>query len=184
MGWVGGILWRWLMEMHPRDQLSPLDKHGLNLGKLVGNFQSLEFALRAFLINDEIAQKGPLSKSATDMHEMNEGDIVPENAFTNYDTLAKLIEKYNGNPKILSAGLTIDETLVDIRDAIAHGRVSAATPSSSLKLLKFNKPKNNQVKVTFSVLMTREWFAEQLRRVYDAVLKVSEANGKLQSGKL
>jgi hypothetical protein len=172
------------MEINPRDQLSPLDKHGLNLGKLVGNFQSLEFILRAFLTNVDIAQKGPLPKSATDMYKMNEGDIVPENAFTNYDTIGQLIEKYNGNPKISSAGLTIDETLVYIRDAIAHGRVSAATPSSSLKLIKFNKPKNNQVKVTFSVLMTREWFAEQLKRVYDAVLKVKEANDKLQSGKL
>ena len=170
--------------MNPRDQLSPGDKHALNLGKLVGNFQSLEFVLRAFLTNDEIAQRGSLPKSATDMHEMNEGDIVPENAFTNYDTLGQLIEKYNRNPKILSAGLTIDETLVDIRDAIAHGRVSASTPSSSLKLLKFNKPKNNQIKVTFSVLMTKEWFGEHIKRVYEAALKVSEANDKLQSGKL
>ena len=172
------------MEMNPRDQLSPVDKHFLNLGKLVGNFQSLEFVLRALLINDEIAHKGPLPKSATDMDKMNDGDIVPENAFTNWDTLRQLIKKYNGHPKISSAGLTIDEDLVDIRDAIAHGRVSAATPSSPLRLLKLKKPKDNQVKVTFSVLMTREWFAEQLGRVYKAVLKVSEANDKLQSGKL
>ena len=172
------------MEMNPRDQLSPLDKHGLNLGKLVGNFQSLEFVLRAFLTNAEIARKGPLPKSATDIHKMNEGDIVPENAFTNYDTLGQLIEKYNGTPKILSAGLTIDETLVEIRDAIAHGRVSAEMPSSSLKLLKFNKPKNGQVRVTFSVTLTKEWFGKQIKRVYDAVLKVNEANDKLQSGKL
>ena len=171
------------MEMNPRDQLSPLDKHGLNLGKLVGNFQSLEFILRAFLTNDEIAQKGPLPESATDMNKMNKGDIVPESAFTNYDTLRQLIKKYNKHPRVLSAGLTIDETLIDIRDAIAHGRVAASTPSSSLRLLKFGKPKNNQVKVTFSVLMTREWFGEQLRRVYEAVLKVKEAHDNLQSGK-
>jgi hypothetical protein len=173
-----------IREMNPRDQLSPADKHALNLGKLVGNFQSLEFALRAFLTNDEIAQRGSVPKSATDMHKMNEGDIVPENAFTNYDTLRQLIEKYNGTPKILSAGLTIDENLADIRDAIAHGRVSAATPSSSLQLLKFNKPKNNRVRVTFSVLMTKEWFDEQIKRVYAAVVRVKEANDKLQSSKL
>jgi len=53
-----------------------------------------------------------------------------------------------------------------------------------MKLLKFDKPKNNQVKVTFSVLMTKEWFGEQIKRVYVALLKVSEANDKLQSGKL
>jgi len=168
-------------------ELSEADKHALRLGRLVGNFQSLEFVLRAFLTNDEIdeiAQRGLLPQSATNMHDMNEGDIVPENALTNYDNLGQLIKKYNGHPKISSAVLTIDETLVEIRDAIAHGRVSAPTPSASLTLLKFDKPKNNQVKVTFSVLMTKEWFAEQVKRVYDAVLKVNEANDKLQSGKL
>ena len=160
-----------------------LDEHALNLGKLIANFHSLEFALRAFLVNYEIASGGSFPQSAN-LGEMNEGDIAPENAFTNYDTLGQLINKYNNNPRILSASLKIDATLVDIRDAIAHGRVSSAMPSSSLKLLKFDKPKNNKVKVTFSVTMTKEWFREQVRRVYNAVLKVSEANDKLQSSRL
>jgi len=164
-------------------ELNEADKHALRLGKLVGNIQSLEFALRAFLVNNEIDLGSRFPQSAN-LHDMNEGDIAPLNSFTNYDNLGQLIKKYNNNPRILSAGLTIDETLVDIRDAVAHGRVSAATPSSSLKLLKFDKPKNNQVKVTFSVTMTKEWFGEQVRRVYNAVLKVSEANDKLQSGRL
>ena len=115
---------------------------------------------------------------------MDEGDIVPENAFTNYDTLGQLINKYNSNSRISSVGFGIDETLVDIRDAIAHRRVSAATYSGTLKLLKFDKPKNGQVKVTFSASLTEKWFAEQIKRVYGAVLKVNEANDKLQSGKL
>ena len=159
------------------------EKHPLNLGKLLVNFQSLEFALRGFLVNNEIAS-GIASSQALNLNEMNRGDIVPENAFTNWDTLKQLIEKYNSNPQILSAGLIVDETLVDIRDAIAHGRVSAPTPSASPKLLKFNKPKGNQVEVTFSVSMTKEWFGEQIKRAYNAVLKVNEANEKLQSGKL
>jgi len=147
------------------------------------NFQSLEFALRAFLVNNEIAS-GIISSQGINPTEMNRGDIVPENAFTNWNTLKQLIEKYNSNPKVLSAGLIIDKTLVDIQDAIAHGRVSALTPSASPKLLKFSKPEDNQVKVTFSVSMTKEWFGEQIKRAYSAVLKVSEANEKLQSGKL
>lgn len=159
------------------------EKYPLNCGKLLVNFQSLEFALRAFLVNNEIAS-GITSSQATNLKEMNRGDIVPENAFTNWNTLKQLIEKYNSNPKILSAGLIIDKTLVDIRDAIAHGRVSAPTPSASPQLLKFSKPKDNQVKVTFSVSMTKEWFGEQIKRAYNAVLKVNEANEKLQSGKL
>lgn len=159
------------------------EKYPLNLGKLLVNFQSLEFALRAFLVNNEIAS-GITSSQAINLNAMNRGDIVPENAFTNWDNLKQLIEKYNSNSKILSAGLIIDKTLVDIRDAIAHGRVSAPTPSASPKLLKFSKPEGNQVKVAFSVSMTKEWFGEQIKRAYNAVLKVNEANERLESGKL
>jgi len=163
--------------------LDEADKHALNLGRLVGNIQSLEFALRAFLVNDEIASGASFAQSVN-LQDMNVDDIVPENAFTNYDTLGQLIRKYNSHPKIISAGLNIDETLVDVRDAISHGRVSAVTPSSSLRLLKFDKPKNHQAKVAFSVLMTNEWFGEQISRFHNAILRVSEANDKLQTGRL
>ena len=163
--------------------LNEAEKHALNLGKLAGNLQSLEFALRAFLVNTEIASGSSFPQS-TNLHDMDKGNIVPENAFTNYDTLGQLINKYNSNSRISSVGFGIDETLVDIHDAIAHRRVSAATYSGTLKLLKFDKPKNGQVKVTFSASLTEKWFAEQIKRVYGAVLKVNEANDKLQSGKL
>lgn len=164
-------------------ELNEAEKHALNLGKLAGNLQSLELALRAFLVNTEIAS-GSAFPQSTNLHDMDEGDIVPENGFTNYDTLGQLIKKYNSNPRISLVGLEIDETIVDIRDAIAHGRVSAATYSGTLKLLKFDKPKNGRVKVTFSASLTEKWFAEHIKRVYGAVLKVNEANNKLQSGKL
>jgi len=159
------------------------DKHALNLGKLVSNLQSLEFVLRAFLANDEIAS-GASSNKYLDLNKVNKGEKVPENAFTNYNGLGQIIEKYNNNQKVISAGLTIDNTLVEIRDAIAHGRASGETPSAPLRLLKFGRPRNNQVEVTYSVLMTKEWFGEQIRRVYSAVLGVSEAGNRLQNGKL
>lgn len=163
--------------------LNEADRHALNLGKLVGNIQSLEFALRAFLVNDEIAS-GALFAQSANLQDMNVDDIVSENAFTNYNNLRQLIRKYNRHPKIISASLDIDETLVDVRDAISHGRVSAASPSSSLRLLKFGKPENHQAKVTFSILMTKEWFGEQISRFHNAILRVSEANDKLQTGRL
>ncbi len=159
------------------------DKHALNLGKLVSNFQSLEFVLRAFLSNNEIAA-GNLSLKSINLDTISEGDLVPENAFTNYYSLVQLIGEYNNNPKVVSVGLTIAPALVEIRDAIAHGRVSSLSPSSPSRLLKFEKPRNGQTKVAFSVLMTKEWFGEQIKRVYEAILKVSEANKKLQNGTL
>jgi predicted GTPase len=161
-----------------------MEEHAENLGKLVANMQSLEFALRAFLLNVEIIQRGPLPQLVKNLHDVNEGDIVPLNALTNYDNLRQLITKYNNHPKILSANLTIDKTLVDIRDAIAHGRISSPNPSASLKLLKFDKPKINQVKVAFSALMTKGWFKEWITRYYNALMTVNKAIERLQSGRL
>ena len=157
--------------------------HPLNLGKLLVNFQSLEFALRAFLLKIEEMSGSPFTKFK-DLHELSEGDEVPENAFTNYDNLRQLIEKYNDNPKIREADLCIDKKLVDIRDAIAHGRVSALTPSPPFRLLKFNRPKNNQTKVKFSILLTQEWYNQQLIDTQKATIKVAQALEKLQSGEL
>jgi hypothetical protein len=161
------------------------EEHPLNLGKLLTNFQSLEFALRAFLVNEEIAS-GHSFPESINLYSLNEGDIVPENAFTNYDTLGQLIGKYNIHPRVMPSGLTIDEALVDIRDAIAHGRVAGDKPLPPFKLLKFDRPKNKNkhVKVTFSALLTNEWFSGKIADVQAAVFKVYEATKRLQSGAL
>ena len=154
-----------------------------NLGKLVANLQSLEFVLRAFLINREIASGSTFPQSKS-LNNMSVGDVVDENAFTNFDTLSKLIDKYNEDTRVKASGLTIEKYLVEIRDAIVHGRVSSDTPLGNSRLLKFDKPKGKKVKVTFSVTMTKEWFSKQIKQVYNAILSVSEANNRLQSGKL
>jgi len=150
------------------------EQHPLNLGKLLVNFQSLEFALRAFLLKIEDILGSPFPQSKN-LHELSEGDEVPENAFTNYDTLGQLMEKYNSNPKIIAVGLHIDKNIVNIRDAITHGRVSGLTPTPPFRLLKFSRPKNNRTKVTFSILLTQEWYNQQLARVQNAVLTVRQA---------
>jgi len=174
-----------LRDLKPIDTIALVDQHASDLGKLVSNLQSLEFALRAFLVNDEIRAGRSFPQSAN-LNNMDIDDVVPLNAFTNYDTLGQLVRKYNSNRTVSSAGLTIDGTLADIRDAIAHGRVSASTPSEDLQLLKFSRPRRNEeyVKVTFSAAMTKEWFGEQIRRTHNAVLRVNEANERLQNGTL
>lgn len=161
------------------------EQHPLNLGKLLVNFQSLEFVLRAFLYESEKdMERNGSSYRELKLDKLKEGDIVAENAFTNYDPLNVLIDKYNRNPKISSAGLTIDKSIIDIRDAIAHGRVFGDTPQPPMTLWKFSKPSNKRVTVTFSVQLTREWFNEQLSRVQRAAFVVTKALGMLQQGKL
>ena len=159
------------------------EQHPLNLGKLLVNFQSLEFALRAFLLKTEDIS-GSTFPQSKDLYELSEGDEVPENAFTNYDTLSQLIDKYNSNPKIIATGLCIDKKIADIRNVIAHGRVSGLTPSPPFRLLKFSRPKNNRTKVTFSILLTQEWYNQQLAYTQKATITVVQALEKLQNSEL
>jgi predicted GTPase len=113
---------------------------------------------------------------------MNQGDIVQENAFTSYDNLRELIRKYNKNTEIMSSNLEIDETLTDIRDAIAHGRVSSNIPSPPMRLLKFERPNGDQVEVSFSELLTGDWFNTQISRFLSAVRRVRYAHDRLLGG--
>jgi hypothetical protein len=157
-----------------------LDEHIKNSGELVSLMQSLEFMLRAFLSNIDFKSGRPNSGFSR-FTGLKAGDEVPINAFTNYDTLKDLIDKYNNNPKIMSSGLTVDESLVDIRDAIAHGRVSASTPNSNFKLIKFSKPKKNDttVRVEYGTKMENSWFFKQVHRFGTAISTIREANKKL-----
>ena len=148
--------------------------HFERLGRLVANMQSLELALRVFLHNDEIA-KG-LPQPSIIYSEMKAGDVVKKDAFTNWDTLQKLIAKYNKDKRVIANGLTIDEKLVIIRDAIAHGRVASTGPSITTKrLLKFKHPVGDTVEVEYSALMSREWLNEQMDCFHHAILKVVKA---------
>lgn len=151
--------------------------HTRSLGTLVNNIQTLEFSLRSCLFKDEIT-KG-ISKQLNTL-ELVKGEIVPNNALTNWDTLRDLIQKYNELP--ISKDLTIDENLVDIRDAIAHGRVFSSTPNGINQLLRFQKPNNNGVEVEFSVAMTEEWFTTQFLRFYDAVRIVDAVHKRQDAG--
>lgn len=150
--------------------------HTRSLGTLVNNIQALEFSLRSCLFKDEIT-KG-ISKQLN--LELVKDQIVPNNALTNWDTLRDLIQKYNKLP--ISKGLTIDENLVEIRDAIAHGRVFLFAPDGINQLLRFQKPNRNEVKVEFSVAMTEEWFTTQFLRFYDAVRMVDAVHKRQDAG--
>lgn len=145
------------------------------LGKLVANMQSLEFVLRACLCKDEII-KG-ISKQVPVLFNLVKGEIVSNNALTNFDTLRVLIQKYNKLP--ISKGMKIDENLIDIRDAIAHGRVFSGSPDGNNRLLIFNKPTKNGVEVAFSVEMTQDWIGTQVHRFLEAV-KMVDAVQKMQ----
>src|SRR5579863_3752821 len=66
------------------------DSHALNLGRILANFQSLETSLRS-----AIAQLGNLWRAPYDVSNLKVRDQVNADPFTNYDSLSKLIEKFN-----------------------------------------------------------------------------------------
>ena len=140
------------------------------LGGLMANFHSLEFILRAFL--QELPTAKPISiSSGTNLFSSPVGTELPENEITSYDSLGQLIGKFNSVME--SRGLAeIDKTLVDVRDALAHGRVSADSPNDTLLLLKFDKPVNGRVRVVFNEKLTKPWFDAQIKRVHEAILLV------------
>jgi len=143
------------------------DEHKRQLGGLIGNFQSLEFVLRAFLQGLTTSRPIGIPRGA-DIYSFPVGTELPENELTSYDSLGQVIQKFNTEMK--RRGLAeIDPTLVEVRDALAHGRVSAASMSDGLRLLKFDRPVNGRVRVVFNEKLTEAWFANQKKRVYDAV---------------
>ncbi len=136
------------------------------LGKLVTNLQSLEFALRA-LLHDAV---GP-SHSSLRLEALSVGDAVPEDPITNYDSLGDLIRKVNELYQTHGKPERIDASLVDLRDAIAHGRVWTTHPSTPFTLLKFSKPNAGFVTVTYAQQLTIDWLDSQIKRTRNEVNK-------------
>jgi hypothetical protein len=152
-----------------------IDKHALSLGKLLGNFQSLEFLLRAFLHQLPTASPSGVP-NGTDIYSFPVGTELAVCSLTSYDSLGQLIDKFNSAME--QRGLPgIDRTLVEIRDALAHGRVSASDENMPLRLLKFSKPINGYIRITFNELLTEAWYTAQTKRVYEAIQSVHSRVG-------
>jgi len=146
-----------------------------SLGKIMGNLHSLEFVMRLFLHE---AQRAPGIQTASGFEE-TVGQWVPENSITNYDTLGQVIAKINSELQARGSTDRIEESMIELRDALAHGRILANWPPGPFRLVKFSKPRDAKVQVVFSVTMTPEWLAEQVRRTHAEILKVVEAGRAL-----
>lgn len=149
-----------------------IDEHAKHLGGLVTNLQSLEFILRIFHNRQPGAR--PIGfPEGSNIYESQVGQQVPESDLTSYDSLGTLITKYNA--VMDEKGVEkLDATIVDLRDALAHGRVSAALPDDHMRLLKFDRPRHGVVRVAFNQEMSEDWFKAQKTRVY-AAIKVVQA---------
>lgn len=164
-------------EFGMNGDLAAHDSFAMNLGKIHGNLLSLEFCLRCYLHAIDDHPRATLDDGMS-FDSLKVDDEVPETALTDYRTLGELVDRYNSLIKPAHPDLTIDRTLVDLRDALAHGRVSGANPSfDDLTLVKFAKPKDGRTRVTYSQRLTTQWLKEQNALVLAQVKKVYTAPG-------
>ena len=146
-----------------------LNTYAFHLGGLIANFHGLELSLRIFLYK---ALPRPHNASLdADFYSYEVGSFVDENMLTNYDSLGILFKKANLVLKEKNAQL-LDESLVDVRNALAHGRISTESEEKPLRLLQYSKPRAGKVKITHNTILTDQWFIENKRRVVEAMMIV------------
>lgn len=147
------------------------DDYVSHLGKLVGNLHSLEVALRLALARSRPTE-GRLP-SPSDLATSQLGTLFPASCLTDYASLGQLITAFNelmrtdGKPQI-------NENLVALRDAIAHGRIVSDRTIFPVRLVKFDRPDSEgNVRIVFNEILDLEWFTRNIRFVYESVLIVS-----------
>ncbi len=98
-------------------------------------------------------------------------------ALTDYSTLGQLIDRYNRIVASTYPKLALDSSIVDLRDALAHGRISTIDTKQSLVLLKFDRPSNDLTTVIYSQELTFQWLDEQVDYVLAEVKKIANVPG-------
>jgi hypothetical protein len=154
------------------------------IGKLVINLHSLENAIRTCLLTNDVGHKKGM-ETTIGYHNLVIGQEVDKDAFTNYDQLGELIDKYNKMVTSYSWNdLKISDELVDLRHAMAHGRAfykEIHDPFTTMILLKFSPPNNrNKLKVVYMKVMTNNWLEQKIDWVFNEHKKVVEAHNKIK----
>jgi len=149
--------------------MEPLE-HCQLVGAIVMNLQALETHLRYFLLkahDQPVAFPKPGDKQ------------VAHNYLTNRKSLNALIDEYNAGLRDGEGEFSIARSVVEARDAIAHGRLVTldAFPAT---LWKFSKERNGRVQVDFCEVLTREWLIAMRNKIdkeREKVLNLFNARG-------
>jgi hypothetical protein len=136
------------------------------IGMLTWQLWSLEYSLRSVLLCVEAGGDDPTVREAiARFYSVGEGEALPINALTSYESLRELIERYNR-----SASVPIDRSIVGRRDLLAHGRACAQNDAAPhFSLIKFSKPTNGKVTVESRGELTVPWLTGQVTRVGEAL---------------
>jgi hypothetical protein len=141
---------------------------------LVNNLQTLEFMIRGFFINlDEKA--GYYHPELDDLCELEVGQTIKTCAFSDERSLRQLIVDYNTWQVLSADDLLIDTNIADVRDAIAHGRVFLYSNAKPRKLLRFDIPQGDSVRVRAFIDLTERWLDKQIDIIIHAIIQVEKS---------
>ena len=145
------------------------------IGKIVANLQSLEFSLRLYLHNTQTGVSAAVLPKL--LHELTVGEVVPETPLTDWSTLSALIDRFNRSVSKDRPELVVSKSVVEIRDALAHGRMWLPDMSAAPVLLKFEKPASGSTRVTFLQVSSGEWLNNTIVQIHGEMIKVQAALG-------
>jgi hypothetical protein len=93
---------------------------------------------------------------------------------------AGLLKEFNRLVKDGHQEYCLDKTLIGLRNAIAHRRISARQPGLPVWLLNFKKDRREKIYVAVAEEITREWLDNQVHRLFlekDKVISAGKAMG-------
>jgi hypothetical protein len=138
------------------------DEHLTGWGKVAGNLLTVEHVMRIFLCE---ANGEKLEYPAP-----GQADVAVSH-LTNRDSLGDVIREFNDQLHSAEANFKVDTSIVQIRDALAHGRL-ATLAGSPVTLYKFGHEQSGRVPVENADLLDAKWFddkrillSEQIDRV-------------------
>jgi hypothetical protein len=142
------------------------DEYAMKLGYLVGNLSGLESVLRAVI--HTLGEPAATSSNIGNL-KLTVGMRVRSDALSDYDSLGKIIDRYNG---LAAADRQVAKSdIVDLRDAIAHGRIVAAEVGEPYTLLKFSRlDKEGFVTVERCEVMDADWLDQRIAAVGAAII--------------
>lgn len=127
-----------------------MDEYALLVGSVVINLQSLEFMLRMQLT---------IARNEQVFVPSEGGDEVEENSLTNFASVGQLVRQYNAQLQNGEGAFRVDEKVVEIRDALAHGRTLGREEGDVITLFTFEKPACGKVVVKAITRLTRDRLA-------------------------
>jgi hypothetical protein len=98
---------------------------------------------------------------------LNVGDKMEDCWLTSWCYLTGLVSAFNERQTKLGLK-TIDSGIADLRNAMAHGVITAMDGLETPVCVKFGRSKDDFVQVKEKYVLTLEWLGEQTNRVYEA----------------